>query len=77
LANVFAQAEAFMRGNTPDEVRAALKAHRREAERIEELVPHNTFSGNRPTNLLLMDKLNPRNLGSLIAMYEHPTFVQG
>ena len=35
------------------------------------------FSGNRPTNLILMDKINPRNMGSLIAMYEHKTFVQG
>ena len=77
LANVFAQAEAFMRGKTPDEVRSELKAQGMEAERIEELVPHKTFSGNRPTNLILMDKINPRNMGSLIAMYEHKTFVQG
>ena len=77
LANVFAQAEAFMRGKTPDEVRAELKAQGMEAARIEELVPHKTFSGNRPTNLILMDKINPRNMGSLIAMYEHKTFVQG
>jgi len=77
LANVFAQAEAFMRGKTPDEVRAELQAQGMEAERIEELVPHKTFSGNRPTNLILMDKINPRNMGSLIAMYEHKTFVQG
>ncbi|MCW1007118.1 hypothetical protein, partial [Streptococcus anginosus] len=73
LANVFAQAEAFMRGKTPDEVRAELQAQGMEAERIEELVPHKTFSGNRPTNLILMDKINPRNMGSLIAMYEHKT----
>ena len=77
LANVFAQAEAFMRGKTPDEVRTELQAQGMEAERIEELVPHKTFSGNRPTNLILMDKINPRNMGSLIAMYEHKTFVQG
>ncbi|HHH4848924.1 TPA: glucose-6-phosphate isomerase [Neisseria meningitidis] len=77
LANVFAQAEAFMRGKTPDEVRAELKAQGMDEVRIEELVPHKTFSGNRPTNLILMDKVNPRNMGSLIAMYEHKTFVQG
>lgn len=77
LANVFAQAEAFMRGKTPDEVRAELKAQGMDEARIEELVPHKTFSGNRPTNLILMDKVNPRNMGSLIAMYEHKTFVQG
>ena len=77
LANVFAQAEAFMRGKTPDEVRAELQAQGMDEVRIEELVPHKTFSGNRPTNLILMDKINPRNMGSLIAMYEHKTFVQG
>lgn len=77
LANVFAQAEAFMCGKTPDEVRAELKAQGMDEARIEELVPHKTFSGNRPTNLILMDKVNPRNMGSLIAMYEHKTFVQG
>lgn len=77
LANVFAQAEAFMCGKTPDEVRAELKAQGMDEARIEELVPHKIFSGNRPTNLILMDKVNPRNMGSLIAMYEHKTFVQG
>ncbi|HFC5131157.1 TPA: glucose-6-phosphate isomerase [Neisseria gonorrhoeae] len=77
LANVFAQAEAFMCGKTPDEVRAELKAQGMDEARIEELVSHKTFSGNRPTNLILMDKVNPRNMGSLIAMYEHKTFVQG
>ncbi|MDO5639874.1 MAG: glucose-6-phosphate isomerase [Neisseria sp.] len=77
LANVFAQAEAFMRGKTPDEVRQELRAQNMDEARIEELVPHKTFSGNRPSNLILMNKINPRNMGSLIAMYEHKTFVQG
>ena len=77
LANVFAQAEAFMRGKTPDEVRTELRAQDMDEARIEELVPHKTFSGNRPSNLILMNKINPRNMGSLIAMYEHKTFVQG
>ncbi|MDO1510503.1 MULTISPECIES: glucose-6-phosphate isomerase [unclassified Neisseria] len=77
LANVFAQAEAFMRGKTPDEVRAELKAQGMDEAHIEELVPHKTFSGNRPSNLILMNKINPRNMGSLIALYEHKTFVQG
>ena len=44
---------------------------------IEALVPHKTFSGNRPSNLILLNKINPRNMGSLIALYEHKTFVQG
>ncbi|OSI08892.1 glucose-6-phosphate isomerase [Neisseria animaloris] len=77
LANVFAQAEAFMRGKTPDEVRVELKEQGMDEARIEELVPHKTFSGNRPSNLILMNKINPRNMGSLIALYEHKTFVQG
>ena len=77
LANVFAQAEAFMRGKTPEEARAELQAQGLDEARVEELVPHKTFSGNRPTNLILMDKVNPRNMGSLIALYEHKTFVQG
>ncbi|MDK4651088.1 glucose-6-phosphate isomerase [Kingella kingae] len=77
LSNVFAQAEAFMRGKTPDEARAELQAQGLSAEQIEALVPHKTFSGNRPTNMILLDKLTPRNMGSLIALYEHKVFVQG
>ena len=48
-----------------------------DGEKIEKLVPHKTFSGNRPTNILLLDKIDPRNMGSLIALYEHKVFVQG
>lgn len=77
LSNVFAQAEAFMRGKTPAEVRAELQAQGVPAEHIEALVPHKTFSGNRPTNVILLDKITPRNMGSLIAMYEHKVFTQG
>ena len=77
LSNVFAQAEAFVRGKTPDEVRTELRAQGMDEARIEALVPHKTFSGNRPTNLLMLDTVNPRNMGSLIAMYEHKVFVQG
>ncbi len=77
LANVFAQAEAFMRGKTPEEARAELEAQGLDQAKIEALVPHKTFSGNRPSNMILMTKINPRNMGSLIALYEHKTFVQG
>ncbi|MDK4708680.1 glucose-6-phosphate isomerase [Kingella negevensis] len=77
LSNVFAQAEAFMRGKTPEEARAELQAQGVSADRIDALVSHKTFSGNRPTNMILLDRLNPRNLGSLIAMYEHKVFTQG
>ncbi|AXK38796.1 glucose-6-phosphate isomerase [Crenobacter cavernae] len=77
LANVFAQAEAFMRGKTADEVRAELAAQGLEGDALEALVPHKVFGGNRPTNTLLMTRLDPRNLGALIALYEHKIFVQG
>ncbi|MDO5058619.1 MAG: glucose-6-phosphate isomerase [Neisseria sp.] len=77
LSNVFAQAEAFMRGKTEAEARRELEAQGMDGKQIEELVPHKTFSGNRPTNIILLDKVDPRNMGSLIAMYEHKVFVQG
>lgn len=77
LANVFAQAEAFMRGKTAEEVREELTAQGLKGDALEALVPHKVFGGNRPTNALLMDRLDPRNLGSLIALYEHKIFVQG
>ncbi|MCC6217384.1 MAG: glucose-6-phosphate isomerase [Polyangiaceae bacterium] len=77
LANFFAQTEALMRGKTPDEVRAELGRAGLPAQRIEALVPHRTFSGNRPTSSFLFDRLDPRTLGLLVALYEHKIFVQG
>ncbi|HSD91296.1 MAG TPA: glucose-6-phosphate isomerase [Kofleriaceae bacterium] len=77
LANFFAQTEALMKGKTPDEVRAELQAQKLDATRIEELVPHKTFTGNRPTTSIMLQVITPRTLGSLIAMYEHKIFVQG
>jgi len=77
LANCFAQSEAFMTGKTGDEVRADLTAQKLSATAIDELVPHKTFPGNRPSNTILMDQLTPLTLGALIALYEHKTFVQG
>jgi len=77
LANFFAQTEALMRGKTPDEARAELKAQNLTPERVEELVPHKTFPGNRPTTSIVFDKLTPRALGMLVAMYEHKIFSQG
>jgi glucose-6-phosphate isomerase len=69
MANVFAQTEALAFGKTPEEVRA-------EGTR-EELVPHRTFEGNRPSNTILASRLDPRTLGSLVALYEHSVFTQG
>jgi glucose-6-phosphate isomerase len=77
LANCFAQSEAFMTGKTADEVRRDLQAQGLSLAEIERLAPHKTFPGNRPSNTILMDYLNPATLGALIALYEHKTFVQG
>ena len=77
LANCFAQSEAFMKGKTDAEVRAELKGAGMAAADIEELVPHKTFPGNRPSNTIVMEQLTPATLGALIALYEHKTFVQG
>lgn len=77
LSNFFAQPEALMKGKTADEVRAELKGSKLSAEALDKLVPQKVFSGNRPTNSILFKKLDPRTLGSLIAMYEHKIFTQG
>jgi glucose-6-phosphate isomerase len=77
LSNFFAQTEALMQGKTEVEVRAELQKEGLSGERLEALIPHKVFAGNRPTNSILFKKLTPRTLGSLIAMYEHKIFVQG
>jgi glucose-6-phosphate isomerase len=77
LSNFFAQTEALMNGKTIDEVSAELKASGKSTEEIEKLAPFKVFEGNRPTNSILVKKITPRSLGSLIAMYEHKIFVQG
>ena len=77
VASCLAQAEALMRGRTVDEVRAELEAGGVPAPRIESLAPHKVFEGNRPSNTLLLDRLDAFTLGALIALYEHKVFVQG
>jgi len=77
LANFLAQTEALMRGKTDAEARAELAAQGLEQPAIDKLAAHKVFEGNRPTNTLLLDKLDPQRLGSLIALYEHKVFVQG
>jgi glucose-6-phosphate isomerase len=69
LANVFAQAEALAFGKTADQVKAEGTP--------DWLVPHRVFEGNRPSNVLLADKLTPEVLGKLVALYEHSVFTQG
>ncbi|MCW8964974.1 MAG: glucose-6-phosphate isomerase [Gammaproteobacteria bacterium] len=77
MSNIFAQAEALMLGKNEDEVTAELKAEGMSAEEIEKLLPYKLFPGNRPTNTFVFYTLDPKTLGSLIAMYEHKIFVQG
>jgi glucose-6-phosphate isomerase len=69
VANVLAQTQALAFGRTPEEVR--------EEGTPEELVPHRVFEGNRPSNTILAELLDPRTLGTLVALYEHSVFVQG
>lgn len=77
LSNFFAQTEALAMGKTPDEVRAELEQQGVSGEQLELLVAAKTFTGNRPTNSFLFEKLTPATLGKLIALYEHKIFVQG
>ncbi|HLL89427.1 MAG TPA: glucose-6-phosphate isomerase [Tepidisphaeraceae bacterium] len=77
LSNFFAQTEALMRGKSEQEVRAELQKDGLSGEALEKLVPHKVFTGNRPTNSILFQKLTPYTLGVLIAMYEHKIFTQG
>ncbi|MGK0138972.1 MAG: glucose-6-phosphate isomerase [Algoriphagus sp.] len=77
LANFFAQTEALMNGKTEDEVMTELEASGMAIADIEVLKMFKVFEGNRPTNSILVKKLTPKVLGSLIAMYEHKIFVQG
>ncbi len=77
LSNFFGQTRALMWGKDADEVRAELEAAGMSGEALERLVPHKVLPGNRPSNTLLIPKLTPRTLGSLIALYEHKIFVQG
>jgi glucose-6-phosphate isomerase len=69
MANFFAQTEALAFGKTAEEVKA---------DGVPDFqAPHRTFEGNRPTNSLLLNRLTPRSLGTLVALYEHKVFTQG
>lgn len=77
LANCFAQTEALLKGKTPAEAREELTAQGLAGETLAALLPHKVFPGNKPTNTLLFERLDPHTLGMLIALYEHKVFVQG
>jgi len=69
MSNVFAQAQALAFGKTEEQVRAEGTP--------EAVVAHRVFEGNRPTNVILAERLDPRTLGTLVALYEHSVFTQG
>ena len=76
LANFFAQTEALMRGKSAEEVSAELLSQNYPLDEIKKLTPHRVFAGNHTTTSILFKKLDPKTLGSLIALYEHKVFVQ-
>lgn len=76
-ANCLAQSEALMRGQDAAETMAQMEKENLPRAQRELLLPHRTFNGNRPSNTILLNKLTPKTLGMLLAMYEHKTFVQG
>ena len=77
LANCIAQSEALLRGKTATEVHAELAARGMHGEELQRATPHRVFPGNRPSNTIVIERLDPRSLGALIAFYEHKVFVQG
>ena len=77
MANYFAQTEALLQGKDETTVVSELKNKGLSESEIKALTPFKIFEGNRPTTSILIDKLTPKSLGSLIAMYEHKLFVQG
>ena len=77
VANVLAQSEALMRGKTVREAAAEMTAAGKSKETVNFLKKFKSFEGNRPSNTIVLKKIDPYSLGMLIAMYEHKVFVQG
>ncbi|MBC7846862.1 MAG: glucose-6-phosphate isomerase [Flavobacterium sp.] len=77
MSNFFAQTEALMNGKTEGQVQAEFDKQGLSEEKAKYLLPFKVFSGNKPTNTILIQKLTPKTLGSLVALYEHKIFVQG
>eukprot|EP01118_Nematostelium_gracile_P019021 TRINITY_DN865_c0_g1_i2.p1 TRINITY_DN865_c0_g1~~TRINITY_DN865_c0_g1_i2.p1 ORF type:complete len:473 (-),score=152.73 TRINITY_DN865_c0_g1_i2:52-1470(-) len=77
LSNFFAQTEALMKGKTEMEAREELEKSGLKGEKLEALVPHKVFLGNKPTNSIMFERLTPNTLGRLISLYEMKIFVQG
>ena len=77
MSNFFAQTEALLNGKTEAQVKAEFEKQNITGEKAVFLLPFKVFKGNKPTNTFLIEKLTPKTLGSLIALYEHKIFVQG
>jgi glucose-6-phosphate isomerase len=77
LANFFAQTEALMKGKTTEEAARELASAGVTGERLAALAAHKTFPGNRPSTSIMFQKLTPKTLGRLVALYEHKIFTQG
>ena len=77
LSNFFAQTEALAFGKTKEEVEAEFVKAGKSLDEVKDIVPFKVFTGNKPTNSILVQKITPFVLGALIAMYEHKIFTQG
>jgi glucose-6-phosphate isomerase len=77
MSNFFAQTEALLMGKSPALVTSELDGLQITGEKAAFLVPFKVFTGNKPTNTILIEKLTPASLGALVALYEHKLFVQG
>ncbi|MEK8178862.1 glucose-6-phosphate isomerase [Flavobacterium buctense] len=77
MSNFFAQTEALLNGKTEAQVKAEFEKQNVTGAKADYLLPFKVFTGNKPTNTLLIEKLTPKSLGSLVALYEHKIFVQG
>ncbi len=77
LSNYFAQTQALMQGKTKETVIQELKESGMDKASIDKIAPHKVFEGNRPTSSFLMEQINPKSLGTLVALYEHKIHVQG
>ena len=77
LANLIGQVDALMKGKNKDEVEKELKSKKMNEDEIKFLTPYKVFEGNKPSNTMIFEKVTPKNIGRLIAIYEHKIFVQG
>ncbi|MBZ9664388.1 glucose-6-phosphate isomerase [Pseudomonas sp. LMG 31766] len=76
FANCLSQAQALMQGKTREEAEAELRAKGLSEDEVQRLAPHKVIPGNRPSNILVMNRIAPFELGALVALYEHKVFVQ-